>query len=292
MTQLNGKLMEEKLKRGWTVASFADYFQISEEDFLVRLKKTFRSNTYEGMKRRLEQNAKIRKKAEQPPSNSKRVDIPNISIPVVQKLSFRDLDLDDSETVLTKTEPKSHLETLKELEKDLSESLISLEGEHKELVQKRKSLKASLYKERLALIEFLKQLTEHRENFREIVRCYDNLSIEMCNKMSEISDKKSQLEDIRLQIEEQEKIQIFFYENGEIEFLGERNSFDVSDGDIDIMFNRFISNPSFENLTVKVIRQLAYLILLTQSLSMANKKYEIIFEDEAIEKIFEKFSSI
>ena len=41
MKQLTGKIMEEKLKIGWTTTDFAQFFDVTEEEFLNRLNKAF-----------------------------------------------------------------------------------------------------------------------------------------------------------------------------------------------------------------------------------------------------------
>ena len=52
-TKLTSKLMEEKLKKGWTPAEFAEKLGITSEDFLQQLGKTFEGRTYDYYMRRI-----------------------------------------------------------------------------------------------------------------------------------------------------------------------------------------------------------------------------------------------
>ena len=63
MRYLNGKLMEVKMKYGWTATAFAQYFACTEEEFLQSLHKTFDSKAYKDMVARLEKNSKRRRRA-------------------------------------------------------------------------------------------------------------------------------------------------------------------------------------------------------------------------------------
>jgi len=59
---LNGKLMEDKLKNGWTVYEFAEYFGITPEEFIILLERTFRQKAFSRMRKRLNKNLKNRNK--------------------------------------------------------------------------------------------------------------------------------------------------------------------------------------------------------------------------------------
>jgi hypothetical protein len=52
---INAKTLNEKLKNNWTVAEFAQYYEMSEEEFLSTLETTFSPKAYKGMKKRLDQ---------------------------------------------------------------------------------------------------------------------------------------------------------------------------------------------------------------------------------------------
>ena len=53
MKQLTGKIMEEKLKIGWTTTDFAQFFDVTEEEFLNRLNKAFTEKACADILRRL-----------------------------------------------------------------------------------------------------------------------------------------------------------------------------------------------------------------------------------------------
>ena len=58
MSALNAKLMNEKLKRGWTPADFARHLDMSENDFLNSLQKLLCLKTYNGWCSELRTNQK------------------------------------------------------------------------------------------------------------------------------------------------------------------------------------------------------------------------------------------
>ena len=58
MPRLDGKLMELKLKNGWSVSNFAEYLECSEEHFLNSLQKNFQPRVYKKMLNRLARNEK------------------------------------------------------------------------------------------------------------------------------------------------------------------------------------------------------------------------------------------
>ena len=59
LSGLNGKTMEEKLKRNWTVVEFAQHFETTEGEFLVVLKETFSEKAYKQMISRMKRNGKL-----------------------------------------------------------------------------------------------------------------------------------------------------------------------------------------------------------------------------------------
>ena len=98
-----------------------------------------------------------------------------------------------------------------------------------------------------------------------------------------ISSYKKDLIDVQSNIKELEKVSIFIYKNGEI---------DTDDFLIDIpetwndIFNLILHRKIVEDLSVKEIKQLAKLLLLTNILIKSNLDYELTFESESAQEAF------
>ena len=291
MKQLTGKIMEEKLKIGWTTTDFAQFFDVTEEEFLNRLNKAFTEKACADMLRRLKKNDKFHKKACMAVLNRKKIKSVNSQLLNFQNdvKSLDSLSGEEDE----QPETSNYLENLEKTEHELSDVLIGLESEHKALCQKRKCLAKDLKQEKQVLLDFVNKLSKHKETIFKIIEDCQDLTRQMHEMMLNISTKRQELESIRSEIKELKKIQIFFYENGEIEFLNGK-SIKIPDEGVqasDNLFNQLVSNPLLENATVKIIKQLSVLISIKRYLSEQQFEFDITFEDSEIEKIFENISS-
>ena len=102
-----------------------------------------------------------------------------------------------------------------------------------------------------------------------------------------ISDKKVSLEAIRNEIILLQKISIFAYANGEIEFENAGNFDTTTDSSSEAaLFNKLIQNNVVESLTIKNIRQLAKLILIVEKLNAEHLSFELTFEDITVQEVF------
>ena len=57
---------------------------------------------------------------------------------------------------------------------------------------------------------------------------------------------------------------------------------------LDEVFDSLIHNELVENLSVKQIRQLAKLMVLTEQRQKQGQNYDLVFESEIVQKIFEQ----
>ena len=102
----------------------------------------------------------------------------------------------------------------------------------------------------------------------------------------ELSANKKILNEIREYIKVLEKVTIFIYENGEIK----EEAAEVAEEllGLDEVFDSLIHNELVENLSVKQIRQLAKLMVLTEQRQKQGQNYDLVFESEIVQKIFEQ----
>lgn len=294
MKQLTGKIMEEKLKMGWTTTSFAQYFDTTEDGFLELLNKVFSEKASAELLKRLKKNDRYHRRACRAMLKHKKLESENGVSSQLHNPQNPQIDVESSDFLsgeeVEQPENSSYLKNLENTERELSDELISLESKHKTLYQRRKCLAENLLQEKQVLIGFLKELSKHKETIFKIIADCQDLTRQMHEMMLNISTKRQELENIRSEIGELKKIQIFFYENGEIELLnGESIEMPVLDSDV--LFTQLVSSPLLENTTVKIIKQLSCLISLTRYLSQQQIEFNITFGDPEIEIIFENITS-
>ena len=282
LSRINGKYMEEKLKRGYGTSYFLKSLNIGEDEFFQYLKKNFSSKAYASMCKRLKNNEKSQKKF----SSSKG----SRHTPVCNEASVTTLPTTESsaekETVEA-TNNISYLDMLKEKEHELSSVICLEEAEHVQLISKRASLKSQFQKQRAQLLDLTRTIEALRNDFESTFSEWKELGSDMHSLTESISKKKVSLEAIRDEIISLQKISIFAYANGEIEFENVGNFDTTTDSSSEAaLFNKLIQNNVVESLTIKNIRQLAKLILIVEKLNAEHLSFELTFEDSTVQEVF------
>lgn len=190
-----------------------------------------------------------------------------------------------SETQLTSSSliEEERLQNLKDEEKILRDGIISKENEHKNLIAKRKQLFKKLETQRSMMLQLRKTIEQRKKEVEEISAELISLSDEIVSVNSFLSTGRTDLLNIQNKIKELEKISVFIYENGEIDtdnFL-----IDIPENWNDV-FENILRNEVVENLSIKQIKQLAKLIVLTGILNANTLEYELTFESENSQKAF------
>ena len=281
MPVLNAKLMNEKLKRGWTPDDFARHLDMSENEFLDSLQKLFGPKTYNGWLSELRTNQKRKEKLEKIKT---------------KKVEKKAAPLTDPETELeTEAKPETELETklleeLKSTEENIRKAICEKELAHIELKAKRNELNASLQKQKEALLLLKDEIQKRQEEVNKIFNKLQETASEMSKKSTEISNSQQQLEKIQEKIRSLQKVEIFVYMNGEIEV--DNYDMEILDSSWNDLFKDLATNDLLENLTIKQIKQISKLIVLTKSLQRQNLKFEISFELEEVKSIFEQVKQL
>ena len=89
---------------------------------------------------------------------------------------------------------------------------------------------------------------------------------------------------MREKIQELQRIVIYAYSSGEIEF--EKGNFEFSQNEVNEIFNNLLSNHQVGNLTLNQIRQLSQLL----SLKSFSNLFTIEFENDAVKKVYEQLA--
>lgn len=282
LSRLNGKFMEEKLKRGFGISYFLKNFNVSEEEFYKHLKKTFSSKAYTSMCKRLKSNEK---KFASKVSKATDSQINTAILPTEKVEDIEVVNNVECETIV------SLLDTLKKDESTLTKVICSEEAAHAKLISKRAVLKTQFQKQRDQLIELTQEIEIIKNSFEETFSEWEKLGLEMHSLTESISEKKATLESIRKEISSLEKISIFAYANGEIEFenLGEFDTTIEQSSEAEV-FNELIQNNNVESLTIKNIRQLSKLILIVKKLNSEQHSFDLTFEDSTMQEVFNSIS--
>lgn len=279
MPVLNAKLMNDKLKRGWTPDDFARHLDMSENDFLNSLQRLFGPKTYNGWFSELRTNQKRKEKLEK--NKTKKVENETEPLP--------ETEIEIPKVSETELETKV-LEELQSTEEDLRKAICEKELAHIELKAKRKELNASLQKQKEALLLLKDEIQKRQEEVNKIVNKLQETASEMSKKTYEIANSQQQLEKIQAKIKSLQKVEIFVYINGEIEL--ENYEMGILDSSWNDLFKDLATNDLLENLTIKQIKQIAKLIVLTKSLQQQCLKFETSFELESVRSIFEQVKQL
>lgn len=276
MPVLNAKLMNEKLKRGWTADDFARHLNMcSKEEFLASLQKQFNSKAYNGWCSEMRGNQKRKDKIERSRAQE----------------SEKEEEMETMMEVEVKAEKESVEENkvleLKMREESIRKEICDKELDHVQLKAKRRELYTSLRKQKEALLRLKEEMKERQEEVNEIVTQLQVSASEMSKISAEISNSQKELEKVREEIKSLQKIEIFAYKNGEIEAEKEGEKFEIEISDSwEELFKDLATKDLLEDLTVKQIKQIAKLIVLTESLQQQNMKFEITFEMEEVRNLF------
>lgn len=265
--QLNGKFINETAKKGWIVEDYLKYFEISEEAFFEALKKNFSKKAFQGIRRHLKSNEKNKK------SSSKSV-----------STSLENSDY--SETSNSRCNQVPSIKELQAQEQLLSDKLCENEAYKITLFTNRQKIKDNLLKQRDNLIALTKQLEESKNIVDNLCKDFVEINSKFDGVNAEISETKKLLENVRKEIQKQQKISLFIYDNGEIETDNKKVSLLIGSIEESQVFNTLVQNELVESLTVKQIRQLAKVIILIKAIKTNGLKYEITFENASVEEVF------
>lgn len=285
------KFFKSKLKYGITTEEILSYFSLSEEAFHEKLNQTFSQDAVEDFLRQLKKNDKKKSHL------SKRLQKTSEG-PVLSNLTIlTPEDFEDSEGIeelqATKTLDISALDLA-----SLQDLLQTLLKEKDEIELYHKELKSQNSKER----ECLKDVKEKADMLKSQLLELTNLAnsyIIVINKNTEImagltqqlSEKRATIKEVEEQIRELEKIVIFVYTSGEIEF--EDKQYHIPDEAMWQPFYQQIvsgAHPQsvlFESLTMAQIKQISKLFCFSNSVQ---NLLDITFENSEVQKVWSEFT--
>lgn len=181
-------------------------------------------------------------------------------------------------------ESEGSLEVLESEEDKLQREICKEESRINELYSSRAKIQDSLVEQKEALNSLAKQIEEHKSKIKDLQASYENLSSEIRQSNTVLKKQKEVLDSVREQIQSKKLVCIYAFSSGELEFEGNLD-FEIPDTWENI-FKVLSQNEEFEVLTIRQLKQLSKLFVLTQAFKEANIKHELIFDSDEIEDCF------
>ena len=267
-----------KVQDHWTTKQILDYFQMDESTFKNNLQKSLNPKAYNGLMRELKRNDKLGGKSKKY-TQKKCIEIPiaNVNNAILVKDSKEEAK-EIEKNFSTIQVIKNKISTLNSLISQLSK----ISSEYEESIT---DLKSSIEDNKKSIDKLEKENAEFTAKLDEIYqeqKKHDLL----------LKEKQEELKKLNQELEQLKTINIFFHENGEIEIedpeKAEKKPITVSTNSDTLSL--LLRYSELENFTLKTLKSLANLIGYVKKLKIINKKFEVIFEDEILEKIFHELS--
>lgn len=282
LSHVTGKKIYVYLKQGYNIDDFTEYFDCTEEEFYDFLRKNFTKPSFNKIIANIEKNSKKKNNNKKSSSKSNCIyEETELIIPTLDPTLEEPLS--EVQPSVTVSSEEKKLQHLKDEEKVLQNEIISKENEHKNLITKRRELFKKLENQHSLLLQLRETIKQRQKEVEKISNDLNTLSDEIASVNFSISNGRKDLLDIQKQIKDLEKISLFIYENGEIDtdnFL-----IDIPETWNDV-FENILRNEVVENLSIKQIKQIAKLIVLTSILHANSLEYELTFESENSQKAF------
>ena len=273
MSRLNAKFMEDKLKYGWTLAQFAEHFEVDEQGFLRILETTFSSKATKAMISRLKRNDK----------KSKNLSTEKSSAIAVLNLEENFSESEEVEKTIDTTDSIIILQNLIAERRMLESSLNSLELEHQSLCSDRIKIKNSISSFKNKLIKLKEEIQTCQTEISFMLTQLKEKYATMQNLNSDISKVKVNLQEVNTKIKDLQKVSIFVYSNGYIEI---ESVIKIETPEWNEYFDKILKSGQADHFTVNQIKSLAQIFSITNFLHEQNLPYEIIFENEEMESFF------
>ena len=267
-----------KVQDHWTTKQILDYFQMDESTFKNNLQKSLNPKAYNGLMRELKRNDKLGGKSKKY-TQKKCIEIPiaNVNNAILVKDSKEEAK-EIEKNFSTIQVIKNKISTLNSLISQLSK----ISSEYEESIT---DLKSSIEDNKKSIDKLEKENAEFTAKLDEIYQEQKKHDLLLTEKQEELKKLEQELEQLKT-------INIFFHENGEIEIedpeKAEKKPITVSTNSDTLSL--LLRYSELENFTLKTLKSLANLIGYVKKLKIINKKFEVSFEDELLEKIFHELS--
>ena len=284
LRRLRGKQLWLYIKQGFTIEDLLEKYQCTKEELEKYMEKNFEKKARDSVRRELEKNGK--KSGNNTAVIVTQEEISKSTLKEIQKKARQMQEKNIMVMENKKDSDEMSLEKLKDRENALVTEICKQEDERKRTLAIRKTLLEKLVTEKEKILELKKIILQRQKEVDEIFTKMVEIDKKITAESEELSANKKILSEVREYIKVLEKVTIFVYENGEIK----EEEAEVAEElpGLDEVFDSLIHNELVENLSVKQIRQLAKLLVLTEQRQKQGQNYDLVFESEIVQKIFEQ----
>ena len=275
LRNFSAKVMEEKLKRGWTTSDFAKHFECSENQFILHMQKTLSPPAFRGMSARLKRNEKHKT----PKTTEATTTITKATKIVSEVKKAEETQVDNTPSA---TETLEALETQKEAIEGI---LNEMELKHKALCSDRLDIRRVIAEYRERLVDLETQIRDCKNDVASLVEELDSKLASMQELNTSIAQKRTELAEVSAKIDTIKTIVIYAYSNGNIDIEA---PFEIEIPEWKNKLNDLIVCDAAGSLTLNQLRAIAKALTLAQFMDSQNWKYDIAFDNEEMELFYIK----
>lgn len=175
------------------------------------------------------------------------------------------------------------MDQLKSREAELVDDICKIEAEIESLRRNKLSNDEKLLKLSSELKKLKSQMEKLQEDANEVLQNAIKVDCKIGELKISLNEDKAILEGVREEIRARHTVEIFAYENGEVD-AGEVEI----PSDWELIRENFVFKPELEEFTVKLIGTFAKVVALVFKLREEGKRYEVTFENELLQELFDK----
>lgn len=248
------------LKRGLGIDEFCSKYECTERTLRSQIHRIYKHDADKIIKR-LSTNTDNNRRRAQAGSTAKHSDDTNPT----QTSSQTD---NCKETVSETLTAADQLTTLKQRERQLSDTVISIESQHKDLARQHRERLKTL-RDLNAELEQLKQAFEDKFTEFGATVYANNLLVAQMNNLSQQRTKKiTELTQVRDNIKRLTEVFICAYDNGNIEPMDSNSACLINEAGSDSLFASLRDREDLEDLRIKDIRILSRVLAITRNAEM------------------------
>jgi len=281
---ITASLINRYTKFHWGLNEFSAHFGVTPDQFEEMFEKTFSGKKRDDLWRKIQKNSKKSNQASSHKATSTYSD------------SSLETDSLDSETQVTITEQYDNSETdseitteIVELEKareELATLICGMEESHVALNARRRHAFVALAQHKVWISEYYEALKKHATEVAELSTLTYQLSDELKQLSSAIALKKQELAIIDERIELSKRVAILCYSDGEIEVENSKEEIPENWHEI---YTALLEYEMADELKIKEIKQVAKALAFTQKLSNADIFFDLTFENETSQRLYDAY---
>ena len=287
---LTPKKLEVLIKNHYDHKAVAEKYGISLDDLDSELRKIFTGKAYKDINARLKSNEKMAKKLHLAAENDSNPDESEAKATDEEETAT---DVKSEEVNILPDTPRLSLEpcniTLDDVISSIAEKqgeLVRLEKMHDSSASVRQSIRNRINAKKNELLRLQDSVKKIQLDVDELLHEFEAEEVKMKDFNMQMSEVKTELEQLESQRVELETLSILFYKDGRIEINNEEIGQDQIPEDWTFIYHRFYGKDEVDSLTGFELKNLAKFFALLKVLPNGRKQ-DICFESNDVEAAFE-----